>query len=315
MTSTDKTTRKSYSLDLKLSVIEAINKGEKKVDVARKFNVTKGMITKWARAEDELKKARVENVSLTRKRKREETLPDLEQELFDWFVLKREQKVEISGDILIEKAKFLANEFYGDSEIANQFSRGWLQKFQKRYNISYKRQHGEKADADVPAANSWKTTVMPVILEEFTPDKIYNADETGLYYRATPDGTLAAKGEEVSGGKKKKERLTVLVASNMTGSDKLPLFVIGKSKNPRCFKNKNVPISYEANKSAWMTRPIFQNWCIKIDDKMRRKNIKICLLLDRCPAHPPEMNLTNVKIVYLPANTTSIIQPMDAGII
>ena len=130
MTSTDKTTRKSYSLDLKLSVIEAINKGEKKVDVARKFNVTKGMITKWARAEDELKKARVENVSLTRKRKREETLPDLEQELFDWFVLKREQKVEISGHILIEKAKFLTNELYGDSEISNQFSRGWLQKFQ-----------------------------------------------------------------------------------------------------------------------------------------------------------------------------------------
>ena len=41
---------------------------------------------------------------------------------------------------------------------------------------------------------------------------------------------------------------------------------------------------------------------------------KILLLIDNCPAHPLTEQ-SNVKVVYLPVNTTSVIQPCDAGII
>ena len=47
---------------------------------------------------------------------------------------------------------------------------------------------------------------------------------------------------------------------------------------------------------------------------MKLKGRKILLLVDNCPAHP-EMTLSNVKIVFLPPNTTSKLQPCDAGII
>ena len=53
-----------------------------------------------------------------------------------------------------------------------------------------------------------------------------NADETGLFYKLRPDRTLAFKGEKCSGGKKAKDRLTVLVGASMSGV-KLPLLVIG----------------------------------------------------------------------------------------
>jgi hypothetical protein len=43
----------------------------------------------------------------------------------------------------------------------------------------------------------------------------------------------------------------------MDGSEKIPLLVIGKSLNPRCFGKKNnrakLPVNYKANKKAWMT--------------------------------------------------------------
>lgn len=39
----------------------------------------------------------------------------------------------------------------------------------------------------------------------------------------------------------------------MDGSEKLPLFVIGKSLKPRCFKNATIPVDYTANSKAWMT--------------------------------------------------------------
>ena len=45
-------------------------------------------------------------------------------------------------------------------------------------------------------------------------------------------------------GKHSKIRATGLAAANMNG-EKLPIFVLGKSKNPRCFKNdKKLPCHY-----------------------------------------------------------------------
>ncbi len=42
-----------------------------------------------------------------------------------------------------------------------------------------------------------------------------------------------------------KERISVFVGSNMTGTEKLNPIVIGKSKEPRCFRGKeSLPIIY-----------------------------------------------------------------------
>lgn len=47
--------------------------------------------------------------------------------------------------------------------------------------------------------------------------------------------------------------------------------------------------------------------------------VKALLLLDNAPAHPDVSNLVSecggIKALYLPANTTAIIQPMDQGVL
>ena len=45
-----------------------------------------------------------------------------------------------------------------------------------------------------------------------------------------PDKTLRVKREKCTGGKLSKERVTVLVGANMSGSEKRKLLVIGKSR-------------------------------------------------------------------------------------
>lgn len=56
------------------------------------------------------------------------------------------------------------------------------------------------------------------------------------------------KGETCSGGKMSKERLTITVAA---GTEKLPLLVNGKFRNPRCLKNmKYLLVQYEANEKV-----------------------------------------------------------------
>jgi DDE superfamily endonuclease len=107
------------------------------------------------------------------------------------------------------------------------------------------------------------------------------------------------------------------LCANASGNDKLKPLVIGKFLNPRCFKNinrKNLGVVYEANTKAWMTGIVFERWLKAFDLKMVGR--KVILLMDNAPSHIVDtVNLRNTTIHFLPPNTTSRIQPMDAGII
>jgi hypothetical protein len=96
-------------------------------------------------------------------------------------------------------------------------------------------------------------------MEEYEPKDRFNADETALFAFAPPDKGMASK--QMSGKKKEKFRITLLVACNQTGTEKLPIFFIGRSKKPRCFRNKEPStygFQYANNKKAWMTAALFE---------------------------------------------------------
>ncbi|XP_064074402.1 tigger transposable element-derived protein 6-like [Vanessa tameamea] len=102
----------------------------------------------------------------------------------------------------------------------------------------------------------------------------------------------------------------------MSGTEKLPLLLIGKSKNPRCFKGiKTLPVNYQNNKKAWMTSELFADWLKRVNADMRVQKRKIIMFVDNCTAHNNMPKLEYVILLYLPANTTSKLQPMDQGII
>jgi len=132
-----------------------------------------------------------------------------------------------------------------------------------------------------------------------------------------PDKTLAPKGEACKGGKLAKERITVMLACSSTG-EKLKPLVIGKAKQPRCFKNINIynlPVFWQSNKKAWMTAYIFTEWITKINKLMKLKKRKVLLFLDNATSHAEPLVLSNVTLKFLPPNTTSKLQPLDLGII
>jgi len=82
--------------------------------------------------------------------------------------------------------------------------------------------------------------------------------------------------------------MSVLFCANATGSHKLRPLVIGKSLNPRCFKNFNksaLPVIYQANKKAWMRSDIFVEWIQHLDYYFRTMGRKILLLVDNAGSH------------------------------
>src|SRR5438132_11276016 len=121
---------------------------------------------------------------------------------------------------------------------------------------------------------------------QYRPEDVYDADETGLFFQMTPDQTLAT--QAVKGKKKDKARITILLCTNATGTDKLKPLVIGKSAKPRCFKNiqkENLGTKYEANKKAWMTSEIFGRWIKSLNATNRLDHRKILVLVDNAPSH------------------------------
>jgi hypothetical protein len=142
-------------------------------------------------------------------------------------------------------------------------------------------------------------------------------DETGLFYHALPDKSLVVRGTDCAGGKWSKERLTVTVCVNAVGEFEKPI-VIGKSAKPHCFGNIDVsalPVTWISNKTAWMTSAIFDSWLQEFDRKMGNQKRKVFLLLDNASWHSQDLKLQNVKLIFLPPNTTSVLQPLDLGII
>jgi hypothetical protein len=108
----------------------------------------------------------------------------------------------------------------------------WLDHFKNRHNIVYAKVSREALSLDSKTASVWVECQ-----QGYSEEDIYNADETGVFYNMTSDSTFKFKGENCVGGKMSKNRLTVLICVNMTGTDKKRLFVIGQSQTPRCFKN------------------------------------------------------------------------------
>ena len=196
------------------------------------------------------------------------------------------------------------------------FSNGWVQRFKLRNNISLRKYEGEASSANVPAINIELLKIKEEI-NKYNLDDVLNFDECALFYRLEPDKTLATK--RLSGRKKNKERITIGLCSNAAGTTKLKPIVIGKCKCFKCFKNvniKNMGILYTYNASAWMTGIIFRDWLSSLDKKFRIKKRNILLIIDNASClNINNLELTNIKVLFLPPNTTSHLQPLDNGII
>ena len=145
-----------------------------------------------------------------------------------------------------------------------------------------------------------------------------------------PNKTLTARSEkEAAGMKKQKELVTLMACSNATGSHKLPLMFVGKAANPCCFKNVNksaLPVVYYSQKNAWVNCDIFSSWFHShfvpaVTRHMREKGllVKALLLLDNAPVHLDSASLVStegdINAMFLPANTTALVQPMDQGVL
>ena len=76
-------------------------------------------------------------------------------------------------------------------------------------------------------------------------------------------------------------------------------------------------VSNFADGKSWIEIDIIEKMLEKLNYIMMLENRNVLLFLDNATAHPENLvgKYSSIKIVFLPKNTTSRLQPLDAGII
>jgi hypothetical protein len=166
---------------------------------------------------------------------------------------------------------------------------------------------GEAGSAPAEEAEKYKVKFRGIIdKHEYHRDQVFNADETGLFWKKLPNTTYITKGmKHVPGRKIVKDRLTLLLCANASGTCPLKPLLIYHSENPRAFTKKNskgqktetimkkLPVIWKSNKKAWMNVQLFTDWvnnhfAPRVAEFLAKQGRpkKALLVLDNAPAHP-----------------------------
>lgn len=149
--------------------------------------------------------------ALSSKRARIVTRPDVEKALVCWFHTMEDKGEHFTGSMLREKRRRFED----------------LLGVPEEEQLRERRRHGEAGSVNLAAVEAEQHRVAKV-LANFAPRDRWNFDKTSLFAFAPPDRGFSTK--QMSGKKKDKFRLTLGFACNSDGSEKTPVFFIGKYK-------------------------------------------------------------------------------------
>uniref|UniRef100_UPI00358F0D9F tigger transposable element-derived protein 1-like isoform X2 n=1 Tax=Myxine glutinosa TaxID=7769 RepID=UPI00358F0D9F len=335
--------KRMMCLDIKHVIVEKHERGVRVVDLAKQYDRSTSTICTILKQKESIKAITPAKGVKIISKLRTSVHEEMEKLLFVWLTEKQLAGDTVTESIICEKAR----DIYGDlvqqtagtstdeaSEESFKASRGWFDNFKKRTGIHSVR-HGEAASLDVKAAEDFIITFAELIKAEgYIPQQIFNCDETGLFWKKMPRRTyITAEEKSMPGHKPMKDRLTLALCANASGDCKIKPLLVYHSENPRAFKSHKIlkeklQVMWRANAKAWVTRQFFVEWVNLVFGPAIKKYLlennlplQALLVLDNAPAHPPNLEddileeFKYIKVLYLPANTTPILQPMDQQVI
>ncbi|CAF3815120.1 unnamed protein product [Rotaria sordida] len=152
--------------------------------LAEKYNISLGSVSNILKRKTEYLKDYETNQNQTVKRKsRDVNVQTLDEQVSEWFVQQRAKGIPISGPILQEKARDIA-ESLGDQFASFKGSNGC----------------GESSSVDVQTVDDWIQRSSK-ITHGYDAKNIFNCDETILFFKTMPDDSLTFDQEECKGVK------------------------------------------------------------------------------------------------------------------
>lgn len=243
--------------------------------------------------------------------------PILEARLFEWLKRARETGELSTGDAIFNKAREIWPQI---TEYANRpppaFSHGWLAKFRKRFEASLSKGQQDGVLPAPPRNQRKELQALRTLAGEFKEENVYNIDETGLLWRKAPFDTLPSGPNEL---KKDRAHICLMVCTNATGSDRIPLWVIGHKEMPDALRGVNLKAmdcQWRHNPQAWVDVQIMSEWLTMFYQHVGSR--RVVLLLDDKPAHQAALETTpppgNVHVQCFPEKSPNSYQPLRLGV-
>jgi sugar-specific transcriptional regulator TrmB len=269
---------------------------------------------------------------------------ELDSYVFEAFLKQRSRKLPVTEALLREQGKKFAQRHAESIHTLNpelykklkdfKASNGWIEKFKRRFSIVRRQTTTTTSEdlLDIKKAVDQFYLDLDRELHEKKLTLLVNMDEVGIFFDMESNSTLDIKGKKivsVYASSKSKQRVTVCLIVTSKGHTLPPVIIVkseSRYQNTQYFpKAEEVADLVEKtnacivhNRRAWNNTDVMTKFIIPHINKHLPKKERALLLLDNCSSHINPETLTSMEMhrmehLFLPANTTSILQPVDVG--
>ncbi len=141
-------------------------------EVASKLGISQPLLCKILKSREESEAATISKENTPWKRKRFGKDEQVETALVKWF---EQVHAAVNGPLLRAKAESLATKQLGKEDFVA--TEGWFHRFVNRQHLVHRKLCGKQGDANVSATESWIKDVWPALIDQYSPDDIFNAHE------------------------------------------------------------------------------------------------------------------------------------------
>ncbi|CAK9812869.1 Tigger transposable element-derived protein 6 [Anthophora quadrimaculata] len=222
----------------------------------------------------------------------------IKKDLFIWICEKHATNSFLDRQTLREKVLELTR-----ARGLNGFhcSDRWLTCFLKSYGFST-----DPINHVSPKIHDYRGWIdlMRSLITKYKHEDLFHADELTMYSDIRPSRTK----EYSEGSESPRDRITILMSCNSSGTTKLPLLICG----PYSSRIKAGEHVYCHSKDSYIRDELFKDWLLNVNDRMGKCDRRILLFLRRNRAHALKdfVVSNNVQLVYLPEDFPPLLRPL-----
>ena len=336
-----KKARKSITMEKKMDILRRYDRGESTAAIYNTLNLPESILRTIRKDREKITaaiKAGTGNCAKKVSMGKSTVMVRMEKMLVTWMNHRKRQGLNVTFDDTKKKAMECYNHLKKEGGRIPEFnaSTGWFYEFKTRYGFHNVKRLGEAKSADEDAAAAYSDCLRAIIEEVcvcvwggcYKPQLIFNMDETDLQWKKKCLNVRTSRGRRsLPKASRHLRSVTLLLGANLMGDSKLKPFLVYHAENTRALKGydkTSLPVHWFASSSGWMTGHIFKAYSktqlvheLKEYCTSQGLPFRILMVLDNALAHSQVLQdlHQDIKFVFLPFNTTSLLQPMDQGVI
>lgn len=321
-------TRTRLTVAQKVDVLRRMEKGERQSALALELGCSKRALARLKQERASFETIHLTEADTYRKSRHSVKHILLEGKLAHFLRLARRNGYPVTGNSVRRAALKLRDDLLEDPNLPEQERPGlevfqasinWSKGFLKRCGIRTVEAKPEPIPVQQQIDNKRH---LEKLLDEFDLDCIFCVDRVMLFYNLLPNESFIqpsnTRVDDQSSEAKLSDHVTVVLATNITGSVKISPTIVGSEAVPECFRQKPCKLPYLAHAYSWLDDATYKTWfyCVLLPAIRRSTSKRVAVIIDSDWA-PVDVHDSNgqVQMVSIPFELSTDCHPMNVGIV